>query len=125
MNSKAETKKSPLVNSLILLVSIVMLLGGIAAYYYYQDLAITPVRMAGLILVTVLASFVAAQSDTGRSFFRFLKDSDTERRKVVWPTHQETVQTTLMVIVVTIIISLFLAGVDWILGSVVRSLVGG
>ena len=48
-----------------------------------------------------------------------------ELRKVVWPTHQETLQTSLMVIVVTIIISLFLAGVDWLLGALVRSLLGG
>ncbi|MBT8058836.1 MAG: preprotein translocase subunit SecE, partial [Gammaproteobacteria bacterium] len=48
-----------------------------------------------------------------------------ERRKVVWPTHQETLQTSLMVIIVTILISLFLAGIDWLLGAAVRSMVGG
>ena len=84
-----------------------------------------PVRVVGLIVVAVVASLVAAQSDTGSTFFRFLKESDIERRKVVWPTHQETLQTALMVIIVTILISLFLAAVDWILGAVVRSLVGG
>ena len=88
---------------------LVMLLGGVGVYYYFQDLAITPVRVVGLIAVTLLASLVAAQSDTGAAFFRFLKEADIERRKVVWPTHQETVQTALMVIIVTILISLFLA----------------
>jgi preprotein translocase subunit SecE len=102
-----------------------MLLGGIAAYYYYQDLAITPVRVVALIAVTLLASWIAAQSQKGAAFFLFLKEADIERRKVVWPTHQEAVQTSLMVIVVTIIISLFLAAVDWALGSMVRSLLGG
>ncbi len=102
-----------------------MLLGGITAYYYYQDLAITPIRVAGLITVTLLASWVAAQSQKGGAFFRFLKEADIERRKVVWPSHQEAVQTSLMVIVVTILISLFLAAVDWMLGSLVRSLLGG
>ncbi len=125
MNSKAETSRSPVVDSMLLLTSVVMLLGGIGAYYYYQDLAITPVRVAGLIVVTVLAAWVAGQSRKGASFFRFLKEADIERRKVVWPTHQETLQTSLMVIVVTIIISLFLAGVDWLLGALVRSLLGG
>ena len=48
-----------------------------------------------------------------------------ERRKVVWPTHQETVQTSLMVIIVVIIISLFLAGVDWMIGAAVRNLLSG
>jgi len=125
MNSKAEKSNSAFSDILLLLISIIMLLGGITAYYYYQDLAITPVRVAALIAVTLLASWVAAQSHKGGAFFRFLKEADIERRKVVWPTHQEAVQTSLMVIVVVIIISLFLAGVDWILGSLIRGLLGG
>ncbi|MCP4048005.1 MAG: preprotein translocase subunit SecE, partial [Gammaproteobacteria bacterium] len=99
MNSKVEKSRSAFADTLLLLTAVIMLLGGIAAYYYYQDLAITPVRVAALIVVTLLASWVAAQSYKGATFFRFLKESDIERRKVVWPTHQETVQTSLMVIV--------------------------
>jgi preprotein translocase subunit SecE len=125
MNGKVENSRSAFADTLLLLVSIIMLLGGVAAYYHYQDLAITPVRVAALIAVTLLASWVAAQSQKGGAFFRFLKESDIERRKVVWPTHQEAVQTSLMVIIVTIIISLFLASVDWMIGSLVRSLLSG
>ncbi len=125
MNSKVENSRSAFADTLLLLISVIMLLAGIAGYYYYQDLAITPVRVAALIVVTLLASWVAAQSHKGATFFRFLKESDIERRKVVWPTHQEAVQTSLMVIVVTIIISLFLASVDWMIGTAVRSLLSG
>jgi len=125
MSSKAETSKPSIVNTFLLAISAAMLIAGVGAYYWFQDLAITPIRVVGLIVVAVLASFVAAQSDTGSAFFRFLKESDIERRKVVWPTHQETLQTALMVLIVTILISLFLAAVDWILGAAVRSLVGG
>ena len=125
MNSKVENSRSGFADTLLLLISILMLLGGIVAYYYFKDLAITPVRVAALIAVTVLASWVSAQSQKGGAFFRFLKEADIERRKVVWPTHQEAVQTSLMVIVVVIIISLFLAGVDWMIGSAVRSLLSG
>jgi preprotein translocase subunit SecE len=125
MNSKAESNRSPVVDSMLLMISVAMLIGGIWAYYFYQELAITPVRVAGLIGVTLVAAWVAAQSTQGAALFRFFKEADIERRKVVWPTHQETLQTSLMVIVVTIIISLFLAGVDWLLGALVRSLLGG
>ena len=125
MNSKAEKNRSAFADTLLLLISVVMLLAGISAYYYYQDLAITPIRVAALIVVTLVASWVAAQSEKGGAFFRFLKDADIERRKVVWPTHQEAVQTSLMVIVVVIIVSLFLSAVDWILGASVRSLLSG
>ena len=125
MNSKAESSKPAFTDTLLLLVSVIMLLAGIGAYYYYQDLAITPVRVAALIVVTLVASWVAAQSQKGGAFFRFLKEADIERRKVVWPTHQEAVQTSLMVIIVTIIISLFLAAVDWMIGALVRTLLTG
>ena len=125
MNSKVENSRSAFADTLLLLVSIIMLLGGVAAYYQYQDLAITPVRVAALIVVTLLASWVAAQTQKGGAFFLFLKESDIERRKVVWPTHQEVVQTSLMVIIVTILISLFLASVDWMIGTLVRSLLSG
>jgi len=126
MSTKAETSNKPsIVNTLLLAVATALLIAGVGAYYWFQDLAITPIRVVGLIVVAVIASFIAAQSDSGSAFFRFLKESDIERRKVVWPTHQETLQTALMVIIVTILISLFLAAVDWALGAAVRTLVGG
>jgi len=125
MKAKAETGKPPIVNTLLLSVATVLLIAGVGAYYWFQDLAITPVRVVGLMVVVAVASFIAAQSDSGSAFFRFIKEADIERRKVVWPTHQETLQTSLMVIIVIILISLFLAGVDWLLGAAVRALVGG
>ena len=125
MKGKAETGKPPIVNTLLLTVATVLLIAGVGAYYWFQDLAITPVRVVGLIVVALIASFIAAQSDSGAAFFRFMKEADIERRKVVWPTHQETLQTALMVIIVTILISLFLAGIDWLLGAAVRAMVGG
>ncbi len=125
MSTKVDTEKSPIVNTLMLAVSAALLIAGVVGYYYFQSLALIAVRVVGLMVVVVVASFIAAQSDPGSAFFRFLKESDIERRKVVWPTHQETLQTTLMVIIVTILISLFLAAVDWGLGATVRSLIRG
>jgi preprotein translocase subunit SecE len=125
MSTKAETGKSSLLNTLLLAVSVVLLLGGTAGYYYFQDLVNTPIRVVALIAVALIASFIAAQSDNGAAFFRFLKESDIERRKVVWPTHQETLQTAFMVIIVVILISLLLATIDWLLGAAVRALIGG
>ena len=125
MNQKTEQAKSPAMDSLLLTLAVVILLGGIVGYYYYENAAITAVRVAGLIAVTLLGAWVAGQSEKGARFFRFLKEADVERRKVVWPTRQETLQTALMVIVVTILISLMLAGIDWALGGIVRALLGG
>jgi len=123
MKGKAETGHKPPI--VLLTLATALLIAGVGAYYWFQDLVITPVRVVGLLAVAGIASFIAAQSDSGAAFFRFLKEADIERRKVVWPTHQETLQTALMVIIVTILISLFLAGIDWLLGAAVRTMVGG
>ncbi|MCW8926041.1 MAG: preprotein translocase subunit SecE [Xanthomonadales bacterium] len=125
MSSKTESSRPAFTDTLLLALVVVVLLGGIGAYYYYQGLVGAPIRVAGLMAVILLSAWVAAQTHKGGTFFRFLKEADIERRKVVWPTHQETMQTGLMVIIVVIIISLFLASVDWMIGAAVRNLLSG
>ena len=50
----------------------------------------------------------------------FINQVRAEARKIVWPTSRETVQTTIMVIIMTTILSLFFFGVD----SVFKLIVG-
>ena len=60
----------------------------------------------------------------GQSVVGFGREARAEVRKVVWPTRQETVQTTLMVLVAVIIIGIFLWLIDMALVSAVQSLTG-
>ncbi|MDF7666951.1 preprotein translocase subunit SecE [Orbaceae bacterium ESL0727] len=48
----------------------------------------------------------------GKAFFTFAKESRAELRKVVWPTRKETVQTTLLVAAITVIVGTALWGMD-------------
>ncbi len=48
----------------------------------------------------------------------------TEVSKVTWPTRRETVVTTIMVVIMSIIAALFFLGVDWVLGTVVQLILG-
>ena len=50
---------------------------------------------------------------------KFVREVQIETKKVVWPERKETVQATLMVFVMVILISTFLWLVDWILSSLV------
>jgi preprotein translocase subunit SecE len=56
----------------------------------------------------------------GKAVIAFSKDARLELRKVVWPSRPETTQTTLMVIVLVIVMSLILWGIDtflmWAIG---------
>jgi preprotein translocase subunit SecE len=45
-----------------------------------------------------------------------------ETAKVTWPTRRETMVTTIMVLIMTTILSLFFLGVDQVLGRIVRFL---
>jgi len=56
--------------------------------------------------------------------FVFLQQVRTEVSKVTWPTRRETVITTIMVVIMSILAALFFLGVDWVLGTVVRYILG-
>ena len=55
----------------------------------------------------------------GRRVRDFLAESQFEMRKVVWPTRDETLKTTGIIMVVVIVLSLMLGLIDLILKSVV------
>lgn len=72
----------------------------------------------------VMAAVVLAQTDEGRAFMGLLRDARTEIRKVVWPTHQEAMQTLLMVLIFVVLVALLLWGLDGILGWLAGFLIG-
>lgn len=69
-------------------------------------------RIIAVFVLSILALFVALTTLKGRSFISFAKDSRVEMRKVVWPTRKETIQTTLLIAVITIVVGLCLWGMD-------------
>ena len=79
-------------------------------------------RIAGVVVLTALALFVALQTAGGRWTLDFVRKAQVELRKVVWPTRQETLQTTLVVIAIVIATALFLWGLDslllWAMGAI-------
>ena len=52
----------------------------------------------------------------------FIRQVRTEIGKVVWPTRQETVQTAIMVLIMTIILAIFFLGVDAVFAAIVKGL---
>lgn len=52
----------------------------------------------------------------------FIRQVRNEVSKVVWPTRAETVQTAIMVLILTIILAIFFLGVDGIFATIVRQL---
>ena len=81
-------------------------------------------RVIALLLLALVAGWVASLTQKGGDFLVLVKGSRTEIRKVVWPTRQETTQTTLIVFVFVIITGLILWGLDSVLGWLASLILG-
>ena len=120
MVAKTEEQSSSF-DTVKLLIALAMLVAGIFGFYYFEEQS-QLLRVLGIITVVVLSVLVVATTQIGKAGIRFMKDSRTEVRKVVWPTRQETIQTTIAVLVMVLIVAIMLWLIDMFLGWGVRNL---
>ena len=90
-------------------VVVALLLVAIVGNYLYRDIML-PLR--------------ALLTTKGKATVAFAREARTEVRKVIWPTRQETLHTTLIVAAVTAVMSLILWGLDGILVRLVSFITG-
>jgi preprotein translocase subunit SecE len=104
-------------------VAILIVVAGVAGYYV---LATQPAWLRWLAVAAslVLAAVVVAFSRYGAEFRRFVELARIELRKIVWPTRQETGQTTLVVFVFVIVAGVFFWLLDLALAWVTKTLTG-
>jgi preprotein translocase subunit SecE len=119
MNAKAEVESSTM-DTLKLLVAVVLLVAGIGVFYIFEEHSLL-LRVLGLLAVVGIAVAVALQSVPGRKVWDFASDARTEVRKVVWPSRQETIQTTLIVFAMVLLIGIMLWLFDMALMAIVRA----
>ncbi|ETI61030.1 preprotein translocase subunit SecE [Marinomonas profundimaris] len=103
------------------IVILLVAVGVIGNNYYSAESLLY--RLIAILVLAGVAGFIALQTVKGQSFFTLAKEAKTEIRRVVWPTRQETTQTTLIVLAVVVFMSLVLWGVDSFLGWVVSSVI--
>jgi preprotein translocase subunit SecE len=111
MNEQAEKTGVAFVDVLRLALAAAALVGGVVAYYWFgkepQVLRVLMV-LAGLIAGLVLLYWSAP----GRELWGYVQSSRVELRKMVWPTRQETMRTTLVVFVFVMALAVFFWIVD-------------
>lgn len=120
-NAKPEVQKEGngkfFVNTLLWTLACLILVGTVVGNYYlnkhegvYFEATKFNTFLQGFCAVVLIALSVviAAFTSTGKKVIIFSKESYVEVRKVVWPTGQETRQTTLIIGVVTCVVSLML-----------------
>jgi preprotein translocase subunit SecE len=122
MNIKAEQPKGTNVADIgKLTLAVLVLAAGVFAYSWFGNDGSIPssVRMLGVLAALVIALGIAAFTALGRRVRNFLVESQFEMRKVVFPTRDETLKTTGIIIVVVIVLSLLLGLIDLILKTVI------
>ena len=122
MNAKAEVSEYRF-DAAKWLITIAILAGGIYANSYYA--AIEPLyRALAGVVIAAIAIAVALQTEKGAAGWELAREARNEVRKVVWPTNQETAQTTLIVVVVVIFVALILWGLDSSLSWGIKGIIG-
>ena len=122
MNAKAEVQISGMDNAKLAL-AVALVVGAIYGFYHFEAESVL-LRVLGMLAVFAAAVAVAMQTAVGRRLWQFGVDAKMEVRKVVWPSRQETIQTTLVVFVMVLIMALVLWLYDMGLMWVVRTLTG-
>jgi preprotein translocase subunit SecE len=125
MNEQAQdqTASGGAAGIMTVAVAIALLIAGVAAFYLLDtrpDWQRWSITGAGL----VAAIGVFALSPMGRRFWQFILDSRVELRKVVWPSRQETLQTTGVVLFFIVIAGAFFWVLDLLLAWITRLLSG-
>jgi preprotein translocase subunit SecE len=107
----------------LMVLSIVALLAGVVAFYWYEEDPLA-LRLAMVGSGVVVALGLAWVSWYGREFWQFAQAARVELRKVVWPEREDTVRTTVLVIVFASLMGLFFWVLDLILTWLIRLLTG-
>jgi preprotein translocase subunit SecE len=87
---------------------VLLFVGGFVANYVYLEALAPYFKVLGWMALLAVMCGLAMLTYQGKTFFTFAKSARAEMRKVFWPSRQETVQMTMLVIAMVIVVGLFL-----------------
>ncbi|MDM8568984.1 preprotein translocase subunit SecE [Thiotrichales bacterium HSG1] len=124
MNTKTKTTAPNKVIDFVKWILVAILVAaGIAGFHYFSEYSLL-LRVVSILAVVGMAFFVASTTTKGRSTVDFFRQSHLEVRRVVWPTRQETVQMTGIVMLMVVLVALFIWSLDSLLLWSVRIFTG-
>lgn len=122
MNIKAEAKESRPDLLKWSAVAVLAFLGVVGNHYYSSGPLLY--RVIIFLILAAVCLYIAFNTAKGQVVYTLLTEAKAEIRKVVWPTRQETTQTTLIVVAVVLVMALLLWGLDTLLGWLVSIVAG-
>jgi preprotein translocase subunit SecE len=123
MSANVEQTNNSGLDTLKWIVAIVILAGAVVGNNVFEQESVL-IRAVGVVVAVVIAAFFLSTTAKGKTFISFAKESRIEVRKVVWPTRQETTQTTLIIFAATALIAVLLYFLDMGLRALVGFLTG-
>jgi preprotein translocase subunit SecE len=122
MPAQAEPRTS-IFDTVKLVLAISLLISGIAGFYYFASYALV-YRVIGILAIFGLAVGLVFATAIGQKTWGFITEAKMEVRKVIWPTRQETMQATMLVVAVVFGVGLILWLMDMVLFWAVGILTG-
>ena len=122
MNSEIEAGSQKL-DTFKLALALLIIVAGLVCFYLFDDYSLL-FRVIGLLVGVGISVAIALQTVKGKEIWGYFRDAQIEVRKVVWPTRQETIQTTLIVIVMVILVAIILWLLDMFLGWSIGLIMG-
>lgn len=116
-------KDQGLSDTLKWLAGLLLLAGAVVGNSYFDDYSVL-YRAIGVLLLIGLALWTVSTTNKGQLFMQLLKGARIEIKKVVWPTRQETLQTTAGVLFVVFLVAIVLWLLDTFLGWLISVLIG-
>lgn len=94
-----------------LIFAVLIVIAALFGFYYYEEESFF-YRVLGLVGAVIVAAGIVMMTETGRNVRGYIRGATIEVRKVVWPSRKETMQTTLIVFVVVVVVGVFLWLID-------------
>jgi|TARA_B100001750_G_scaffold34265_1_gene24144 preprotein translocase subunit SecE len=101
--------------------AVAILLSSVFSFYYFAELSVL-IRVLVVIFSVILSLMIFFSTQRGIIFWDFIQGSRVEMRKVVWPTKQETIQTTLTVFMFVLVLGIFFWLLDFLLLYITTSI---
>lgn len=128
-----KTHVTPL-DALKLLAAVALIVFGVGEFYYYGSHPLiwggqthqisAAVRLLVLLAALGVAVVAARFTGVGASSWRYLMSARAEVQRMVWPSRQQTIQTTVVVIVLVVILGVGLWLVDLASAALLGTITG-
>ncbi|WP_027349283.1 preprotein translocase subunit SecE [Halotalea alkalilenta] len=123
MKNNAEVQTTSRHDAIKWAIAVVLVALAVAGNIYFADQPLL-YRVLGVVVVAGLGVYVGFTTVKGRELIELGRSAKKEIQRVVWPTRQETIQTTAIVMVAVLIVGLVLWLIDTLLGWLVSGIIG-